>query len=250
MNVISTASIYVAAMSFLLCGCGTTLNPVKRKPLQITPWEITCAVENKTNLIEFENSLPDEPLDETVWDNVSGALWDKDESLQIGYTQDYSKMIVATAAGGAIGGAAIGATMGPEIIDTRIVIPFGRIFSEEFRLGLQQAFPDSSIYVSSQNLEKRTDVNERMVKIKINEFKVWERPLNHINFEADIQMRISPTNKEPEFICDVHDQMTNQLIGTAMSTSSGFIAKINKLSNQFAINLSTKLLEKMQQTSR
>jgi hypothetical protein len=86
--------------------------------------------------VAFEETLPSKPLSETVWDNAKGPFWDVEESKQIGFTQDYSKfMPVAASAGiigGAVGGAIAGLAAGPELVNTRIVIPFGRIFSKTF----------------------------------------------------------------------------------------------------------------------
>jgi len=118
----------------LMSGCGATLSPVKRKPLQVSPLETTLPSSSQRISVRFERTLPGTPLTETVWDNVAGAFASAEESKQIGFTQDYATLIPATVAGGA----AAGATVGTQQDYTRIVIPFGRIFHGVFRSGLQK----------------------------------------------------------------------------------------------------------------
>jgi hypothetical protein len=88
-------------------------------------------------------------LNETVWDNATGAFWDVKESKQIGFTQDYSKFIpvAATAGiiGGAVGGAVAGAAAGPQLVDTRIVIPFGNVFSITFESAITRNIKRTSL---------------------------------------------------------------------------------------------------------
>jgi hypothetical protein len=216
--------------------------------------ETSLATNSKTILVRFESSVPGKPLNETVWDNVTGAFWDVTESKQIGYTQDYSKFIpvaiASGAVGGAIGGAIVGISGGPELVDTRIIIPFGRIFEGVFRSGLQKAFPNSSVSADDLGDIGKSQVSgpRYVIKMKITEFYVWEQPLNHLNLKATVQacaFRAGQTDV-PEFVYEAHDQITNQPIGTMASTSSGFIKEMNKISNGFAANLSNEILESLQ----
>jgi len=132
---ITTFSLIVA-ISILVSGCGVTLSPVKRAPLQISAFNTPLASNPQTILVRFEGTSTNGPMAETVWDNVSGAFVDAKESEQIGFTQDYSKLIPATALGGVPAGVAVGTQ--PDY--TRIVIPFGRIFEGVFQSGLPKPF--------------------------------------------------------------------------------------------------------------
>jgi hypothetical protein len=142
------ALVLVPLLALLISGCGSMMNVDNRRPLNISPLDTSLPPNTQKILVRYENTLPGYPLAETVWDNVSGAFSDKKESQQIGYTQNYSKLLPAAAAagavGGAIGGAVLGATAGPHLVDTRIVIPFGRIFEDVFESGRQKVFPISS----------------------------------------------------------------------------------------------------------
>jgi hypothetical protein len=229
------------ALMVSLSGCGVTLNPVKRKSVEIYPFGTRLSSNSENIVIGLEDALQGKPLSETVWDNVSGAFWDIEESKQIGFTQNYSKLVAATAGagvvGGAIGGAVIGAAAGPKLVDTRIVIPFGRIFEGVMRSGLTSTFPNANIcndeQCESQMLQTRSP--QYIVKMQVTSFKVWEAPLNHINLSATVVSKIRPVAQpdQPESVFEARKELTNQSIGSVMSTSSGFISEMNRISNKF-----------------
>ena len=77
--------VLLLAASFL-AGCGITLFPTKRKPLEITFIEKDLPTRSQKILVKFQEVIPDKPLKETVWDNVYGPFWDVEESQRIGYT--------------------------------------------------------------------------------------------------------------------------------------------------------------------
>ena len=126
-------------------------------------------------------------MNRALWDNVSGAFADTRESEQIGFTQDYSKFIPASAAGGTLGGAIVGTQPGY----TRIVIPFGRIFEGVFQQGLQKVFPNSlTCFDDSCELEKlKSATPTYVVRLKVSEFQVLENPLNHLNLKAIVECK-------------------------------------------------------------
>lgn len=245
----------VGALAVSLQACGTTMNPVKRKPLQIDPMEVSVAPGGQPILLRFEEKLAGKPLSETVWDNVSGAFWDVEESNQIGFTQDYSRFIPVVAVGavgGAIGGAVAGAVAGaagPELVETRIVIPFGRIFVGTFQSGVSKAFPNSITCLDKQceSAALATGIYKCMVRIEIAQFGVWERPTNHINFQAAIISKVYSTDDPAKSLCtlETRQESREQSVGSVMTTSSGFIAAMNRLSNEFAGALSRDVMSKL-----
>lgn len=236
----------VIATSVFLSGCGVTLSPVKRAPVHISPLETSLPPITQPVLVRFESTLPARPLAETVWDNVSGAFADDVESKQIGFTQDYSKLIPAAAIGGAVGGAIVGTKAN----HTRIVIPFGRIFQGVFEPGLQKVFPNSrACFDASCELKESQSATQRyVVRLKVAEFQVWEEPLNHINMKAMVECKVyrAGITNQPNYTYEARHQATNQSLGSIMTTSSGFIRELNKISNRFAGALSGKLLENLQ----
>jgi hypothetical protein len=249
-----TRLLLITAISVFMSGCGVTLSPVKREPVQIFPLETSLVPNFQTILVRFESTLPGKPLAETVWDNASGAFADAEESEQIGYTEDYSKLIPAAAAGsilgGAIGGAVVGASSGTQPDYTRIVIPFGRIFEGVFQSGLQRVFPNSSAcFDDSCESETLQSANVKyVVRLTVTEFQVWENPLNHINLKATVECKVYRAGRtdQPEYVYEARNQATNQSIGSIMTPSSGFICAMNKISNEFAATLSEDVLENLQ----
>ena len=236
----------VGALSTFLSGCGVTLSPVKRQPVQVSPLETTLLSSSQRILFRFENTLNGTPLTETVWDNVTGACANAEESKQIGFTQNYRTFMLATVAGGVAAGAYVGTQ--PDY--TRIVIPFGRIFQGVFQSGLEKVYPNSMVCLDdlceADNL--KSAVPRQVVRLKVAEFRVWEKPLNHINMSAMVICKVYQAGftNQPSYVYEARHQATNQPIGSIMTTSSGFIREMNKISNRFAGDLSEEILENLQ----
>ncbi len=230
----------VISLSFCIVAC--TL--ARRTPLEVTPYCNPLSLPDIGNLrILYEEVLPNKPLNETVWDNAKGPFWDVEESKQIGFTQDYSKFLPVAASagviGGAVGGAIAGLTAGPALVNTRIVIPFGSIFSktlESAMVASTQKFttcyaPNCGTQGSSQSL----------LKIKIDQFYVWEEPLNHLNLV--VQGR-SEYSKDGSLVkgYSFEKSMLKQKLGSMMSTHASFLKEMNGISNKFAQDVVTDIM--------
>ena len=231
-----------AAISILMPGCGVTLSPVKRAPLEISALNTSLSPRPEKVLVRFENTLPNGPLAETVWDNgTSGPFIDAAESQRIGFTQNYKEMIPAAAVGGPAMGAAVAAR--PEY--TRIVIPFGRLFEGVFQSGLQKAFPNAEVCTDESCEAKISGTSMPVIRLSVREFRVWEAPLNHINLTATVEGRVYRGNTGSPKIFQVQHELDGQSLGSIMTTSSGTIRAMNKISNDFAATLSEQILEKV-----
>lgn len=238
-------------LTLLLFGCGVTANPEKRKPIEILSLKSNSSEDARKIVVRFEESLPGKPLPETVWDNVTGPFWDVKESRQIGYTQNYAKLISSVAAGTVVGGVAggmvVGAAAGPKLVETRIVIPFGRIFSETVQSAVKASFPNSVFcfddtceYNSIQELQP-----EFILKMKVNTFQVWEEPTNHINLNVSIVAKVHMPARpnQPELSFEKNKKVAAQSVGSVMTTSSGFISEMNRICNEFAKGLSVEIID-------
>lgn len=216
----------------------------RRKPLEIAPYAqrlSSAAIEDVS--VVFEETLPKRPLNETVWDNRTGPFWDSEESRQIGFTQDYSKFLpVAVSAGvigGAVGGAVAGLSAGPELVESRIVIPFGNIFTTTFASAIAANSKKYSACCLPDCDAQKTGLS--VLKIRINEFYVWEGPLNHINLVVKGKSEYSSNGvgiKEYRF----EKSTLSQKLGTVMSTHASFIKEMNRISNVLAQDVSTDVL--------
>lgn len=216
----------------------------RRKPLEIESYKQKISLSSLEGIkIVFEEVIPGKPLNETVWDNAKGPFWDLKESNQIGFTQDYTKFIpvAATAGiiGGAIGGAISGVAVGPDLVKTRIVIPFGNVFSKNIESAIENNIENYSV-CHGPKCSVPSNSNS-VLKLKIREFYVWEGPLNHLNllvkgdsalFEKGI------VKKEYEF----EKAMLSQKLGGIMSTHASFMKEMNNLSNKLGQDVATDIL--------
>ncbi len=232
---------FLISLSISISSCTTV---PRRQPLDTTSYTLQIPLENVDNInIVFEEVLPGKPLNETVWDNKSGPFWDIQESKQIGFTQDYKKfvpvVVSAGVLGGAIGGAVVGAAAGPTLVDTRIVVPFGNIFSGTFESAIKNNFKQYSICFNPSCKSQAPSQNE--LKIKVEKFYVWEGPLNHLNLYAQGESRYTragDSTKGHRF----ETSMLSQKLGTVMSTHKSFMKEMNRISNLFAQEITTDII--------
>lgn len=245
MKVICRHAGYTAAVlvAITLSGCGgVTMSPIKRAPVQIDGYQSHLQPVQRNLLIKFDEVIPGHQVSETVWDNVSGPFVDIAESNQIGFTQDYGKLLIGTAVAGIPGG--LVAVGHPDY--TRIVIPFGRIFEEEFKSGLAKAFPNASACTTGE-CEAASLNHQYTVDIKISEFRIWEKPLNHLNLKATIECKVrSVIENTPEYVFQIKKQLDGYSLASGLATSQSVIREMNKASNQFSAELAEDILKKLQ----
>jgi len=233
---------FLISLSISISSC-TTLP--RRQPLDTTPYTLQIPLENVENInIMFEEILLGKPLNETVWDNKSGPFWDIQESKQIGFTQDYKKFVPVVVSagflGGAIGGAVVGAAAGPTLVDTRIVVPFGNVFSGTFESAIKNNLKHYSICFNPFCKPQAPSQNE--LKIKVEKFYVWEGPLNHLNLYVRGESRYTKagdSTKEHRF----EKSILSQKLGTMMSTHKSFMKEMNRISSLFAQEITTDIID-------
>jgi len=100
----------------------------------------------------------------------------------------------------------------------------------------------------SETDKLQTTAPEHIVRLKVVDFRVWEKPLNHLNMSAIVECKIYQPSltDQPPYVYEARQQITNQSIGSIMTTSSGFIREMNNISNRFAGALSEEILENLQ----
>ena len=230
----------ITASLLVICviGCGVTLNPVKRKPLDISPLRTALVPSPQVVRVVFASTLPGTPLAETVWDNHVGAFADAKESARIGFTQDYTEPLLHGEA----------AMFKPSY--THLFVPFGRIFEGVFTSGLKEVFPQAPAAIEATNEMANPSAPEKgiMVRLKVVDFQVWEQPLNHINMKASVECRWSPadaTNQTDSVYVAQHELM-NQTLGT-LPTSGSAMRKLEAFANSMAATLSEDILNQLQQ---
>jgi len=200
----------------------------RRKPLLSSTHNIQIAGIPDKILVEFEEVIDGKPLNETVWDNVSGHFWDVTESNQIGFTQNYQTSVYPTGVEGTV----IPVT---KVTQTRIVIPFGRIFSNTFE-SVISANTAEPYFSYNQNQSKDTQNSlliSDVLKVSIDSFKVWEAPLNHINLTVMGECSYTTGNATIKTI-KFSKKLLNQKLGGIFSTHNKFIKEMNRIANNFS----------------
>ena len=121
-------------------------------------------------------NVPHRPLPETVWDNVTGAQWDVEESYQIGFDQHYQAIPIVALP---IAGAAL-------TIGTRLEVPFGRSFTDVFESALAKAYPQHVTCFDIGCVNQAVDRGgaEKVMTVRLDAFTTWEGPQNHLNLYA------------------------------------------------------------------
>src|SRR4051812_26099023 len=176
-------SVFVTKRSILTFVCAATASGLltsctlpRRKALRTVPFNQTLATRPPDNLvISFEQSVKGKPLSETVWDNISGPLWDAKESKRIGFTEHYRPQFYA------IPPASLpaAAESGVHLIDSRLMIPFGKVFSRMFESAVRKYCRQP---VFCYGVECQRECSGHMLfAVKIDRFFVWEAPVNHLN---------------------------------------------------------------------
>lgn len=214
----------------------------RRKPLTMGEISESLPSHPGTIVVYFAEVVPSKPLPETVWDNVSGPFWNVTESNQIGFTQHYKAQFFA------IPPAALPAVAqsGANLVDSQIVMPFGRTFTGLFESALKKSFNKYLICYDKPCLEKaiQKDDLRTALTIEIKSFYVWEGPLNHLNLYADGSSRL--TSKDGNLIKDYHFEkdLLKQKLGSVLSTHSSFITEMNRLLNKFSQDIAVQIITK------
>jgi hypothetical protein len=241
----SSRSIYLGLL-IVLAALGSGCTVANRRALKVAPFKPMLAASSQKLAMQFDDTLPGTNLNVTVWDNVVGPFADAKEAKRIGYTQNYNKVVAVGMAESVVAAEAAG----PYLVESRIVIPFGPIFMGTFQSGMQQTFPGAIILTNSANDAKLITAAQAKywVNVRVAEFRVWEGPLNHINLTAKVTCHVQPVGDSTEsgFMFEVQRQATQQKIGTMMSTSGGFIRKMNEIANTFAGDVTMEILETLQ----
>jgi hypothetical protein len=231
---IAITCLCVIVLSSILSSCALP----RRKPVQIASFNQTLpAVSRESLVIKFEESVSGKPLNQTVWDNISGPFWDVTESKQIGFTQHYKAQFFAVPPPllPAV------AQSGVDLIDTQIVIPFGNIFSSIIESAAQKTF-QPVLFCYDEDCLRGASI-PAVLKLKIEKFFVWEAPLNHLNLYVkgkSSYWRSGTIVKDYEF----ERSMLSQRLGSVLSTHSAFMDEMNRVSNQFAGDLAAEVFSK------
>lgn len=180
----------------------------------------------------FEEVVVGKPFNETVWDNISGPFWDIKESNQIGFTQNYKPQFLLIP----VFLVPDTAKTGRNLVNTRIIVPFGRTFTGIFESAVKKSFSD--YYICFNDEIRKTIIEQKhpqyILKIRFYSFYVWEQPLNHINFYSKGQIEYYDTDSKLVKEHYFEKNMLRYKLGNVFNTHSMFIKEMNKAINNFS----------------
>jgi hypothetical protein len=222
-----------------------------RKPLDPTPFSKTLpGAPHPDILIGFEESIPGKPLNQTVWDNVSGPFWDVDECKQIGLTVHYKPQFFFIPPEDV----PVFAKAGINLNDTQLIIPFGNIFSSTMESAARNNFSHATLCYDEGCISSKSAPT--MLRIKIEQFYVWETPLNHLNLYVkgrSLCSRGGAPVKEHKFerhmmyekiggLVSPYSRTIDEKVGALLTTPGKFMEEMNRISNIFAEALTAEIL--------
>ena len=200
-----------------LTSCVSILD--RRSPIEILSVSQDIPVYDGDVLVHYNEIIPQKPLFEIVWDNISGAYWDPEKSKEI----QMNKIGPAIEKNGLV-------------ITDQYIVPFGRILIGVSESILAQSF--DGYYTCFKDACVERILNEKapkyIVKIKIEEFRIWENPLNHINFSAKFQCYLFNEENKKVNEYNFDNKMIGVRIGNIWNTRSSFLTAINETANKFA----------------
>ncbi len=221
----------LAIVFIVLCLASCTWR--RRLPLQSPSFSLPVPHVSSKVTVLLEPSVPGHPLSETVWDNSEGAFWNPEESRQIGFDQNYNHRAAIVPPGFWW----TAQTSGFPIIDSRLVVPFGSVFSSTFEAASRQVFSDPTLCFNEECVNPAATT----LVVAVDQFYVWESPENHLNLYGKIRS-FWTTDKKDRPAQAVERTMEREDLGGPLTTHSGLIVAMNHAVNRFAEELSAEVL--------
>jgi hypothetical protein len=211
----------VALLAFF-AGCDA-FSPSGHRPLKIFPFHGELPREERSIVVDLRSAVPGRPLEETVWDNASGPLWDVSASKAIDYARRR------------------------RVTESRIVIPFGRILTEKFRSALEGHFSRWALCTSDTCVRAETarlDPDD-VLTVSVRRFKAWEEPRNHLNYAADVIYAVRAKREGGEVRGRrLHRDLAAYKAGGLFNTRGAFLKHLNQSANDFAEDIVQDVLRK------
>jgi hypothetical protein len=218
----ATRMVPLVAMLACLAGCDA-FSPNGRRPLEIFPFHGKLPRVEKSIVVDLRSAVPGRPLEETVWDNASGPLWDESASKAIDYARRR------------------------RVTESRIVIPFGRILTEKFRSALEGHFSRWALCTSDACVRTETARLEPddVLTVSVQRFKAWEEPRNHLNYAADVIYAVRAKGEGGEVRArQMHRDLAAYKAGGFFNTRGTFLKHVNQSANDFAEDIVQDVLRK------
>jgi len=209
----------------VVLGSGCSMHWDRTKVLTSRPYVAGIGHHDVRAAAVFEEVIPGKALPETVWDN-DGPFWDQKYSQRIGFIQHYTDYFFYTE------------------IETRFMLPFGRIFSDVMTSAISNACPSVRVAyhpADAQPLTAGDKAADIQIIIKINRFSVSEEPLNHMNYSLGCHYQVIDRTKNVSHDYDLTRKAGPIPIG--FTTHSAAVDEIDRQVRMMAEDATTEILK-------
>ncbi|HXF10118.1 MAG TPA: hypothetical protein VN625_04985 [Desulfuromonadaceae bacterium] len=208
-----------------LAGTGCSFHMTYLKPVEPPQFKSAAIRRDAHALVIFNEVIPGHPLPETIWDQ-SGPFWDAAHSHNIGFVQNYTDYIVALN------------------IHSRQMIPFGRIFSDMITVATSNAFLRCDVAFSPQTAQSITNPPpDVQISINIDRFRVWESPMNNLNFSLDCHYQVIDRTKNTSTEYRLSRKAGPLYLGSMFHWDSYFIKQTERQTDLFTEQAVAEILQ-------
>jgi hypothetical protein len=224
----------VAAVAMvLLAGCAVE----KYKPVQPAFAGNPSGPGSAPLVVLLTPVFPDKPFAETVCDNTIGAFWSPGESHNIGFTQRYGRtlahagpqlaMLASLPATTRVGMTASGEA-GEMNIDSRLMVPFGRLITDNLTQALGA---DGQVCADDQCVQQalRARPGAQLVTVTFTKFRVAEDQRNMLTLEVEGAAVARRGGAAPAMFA-IHNKVQKSITSEG-HFHSDFLVAMNKIAN-------------------
>lgn len=187
----SACPLLALSIAAAVAGCAAPVyQPVQPKLSSAVP-----ARSDASPVILLQPVVAGKPFDEIVSDNVRGAMWNPDESGQIGFTQNYADtlakqgpqiaLMASAPANVGIGMAASGQS--GFNVSSRIMVPYGRYITANLRELMAQSAPNATLCLDQQCVQSKPQAGHAtpLVTVRFTQLSVAENKTNTLTLVVE-----------------------------------------------------------------
>jgi len=251
-------TILLVLLSSLIAGCGISPVYVTAEPRYITSPQTPRL--SSSLIVHFKPVVPGKRFDQTVCDNIQGAIWDPEESKKIGFTQDRGK-IYSNVIPQLLPSMAIEASLPNQIgigrvasgqsslnwegikVESRIMVPFGTYISRNLEQLLETTGSKSNVCFDEDCVRQARQSSSKALLLNVNFKKLFvaEIKSNTLTLAMDGVVEVSDANTVLRQFPIGHE-ILNRSVTSEGHYEGGFLKVMNKVSNEFSSVIADQIL--------
>lgn len=185
-------------------------------------------------VVVLEPMVPGKPFSQTISDNAAGVTWSAEESQHIGFTQDYATLLVKNPPQP---GVSLPHSPGLINVESRLMVPFGRLISENLKQALGQA---GQVCEDPQcvRLAKEKWPDVRVVDVTFTALRVAEEDRNKLMLEVAGEAQATGGHAAPRSVA-LHHRINESVTRGGMSN---MVPTMNAIANANATAIVNQVL--------